>query len=36
MGIFDRISGLFKSKGNERLDVSKRFRLERYAYSGNV
>ena len=36
MGIFDRISGLFKSKGNERLDLSKRFRLERHAFTGTM
>jgi len=36
MGILDSISGLFKSKGNERLDVSKRFRLERHAFTGTM
>jgi serine/threonine-protein kinase len=36
MGILDSISGLFKSKGNERLDLSKRFRLERHAFTGTM
>lgn len=36
MGILDRFSGLFKSKGNERLDLSKRFRLERHAFTGTM
>jgi serine/threonine-protein kinase len=36
MGILDRFSGLFKSKGSERLDVSKRFRLERHAFTGTM
>lgn len=36
MGILDRFSGLFKSKRNERLDVSKRFRLERHAFTGTM
>ncbi|MFM7737803.1 MAG: hypothetical protein ACKO9H_00225, partial [Planctomycetota bacterium] len=34
MGILDSISGLFKSKGSERFDLSKRFRLERHALTG--
>lgn len=36
MGILDRFSGLFKSKGSERLDLSKRFRLERHAFTGTM
>ncbi len=36
MGILDQLSGLFKSKGSERLDVSKRFRLERHAFTGTM
>jgi serine/threonine-protein kinase len=36
MGILDSISGLFKSKGSERLDLSKRFRLERHAFTGTM
>ncbi len=36
MGILDQLSGLFKSKGSERLYVSKRFRLERHAFTGTM
>ncbi|MFN6205717.1 MAG: serine/threonine protein kinase [Planctomycetota bacterium] len=36
MGILDRFAGLFKSKGSERLDISKRFRLERHAFTGTM
>lgn len=36
MGIFDRFKGLLKSGKTERLDVSKRFRLERHAFTGTM
>lgn len=36
MGIFDRFKGLLKSGKAERLDVSKRFRLERHAFTGTM